>query len=154
MTIHFSLSRSIAGWPWRSTGIALLGVIWGCYGGETVDEAPADEPTGAPAADAAPAAAVINMTDSLTFSPRTVEITVGQTVEWVTVGMMPHTVTDKPGSAGNPANEGLPDGAEPFDSGLVEAGQKFRHTFTTPGEYTYLCLLHEAGQMVGKVVVR
>ena len=154
MTIHFSLPQNVVGQVSRSSGLALLGLIWGCYGGEPVDQAPSEAPDNPPAASAAPAAAVINMTDSLTFSPKTVEITVGQTVEWTTVGGMPHTVTDKPGSAGNPENEGLPNGAEPFDSGLIESGQKFRHTFTTPGEYTYLCLLHEAGQMVGKVVVR
>lgn len=47
----------------------------------------------------------------------------------------------------------LPSGAQPWDSGIVAAGQSWSYTFTTPGEYTYFCIPHEAAGMVAKLTV-
>jgi plastocyanin len=48
----------------------------------------------------------------------------------------------------------LPPGAAVWDSGLLEAGGRFRQVLTTPGEYTYVSVLHEAGGMIGHITVR
>jgi plastocyanin len=47
----------------------------------------------------------------------------------------------------------LPAGAAPFDSGSMQEGDIFRHTFTVPGTYTYLCVPHDRMGMVGRIVV-
>lgn len=97
---------------------------------------------------------VINMTDAMAFEPTALTVAVGDTVVWVGTGATPHTVTDKPGAAGLAEHTVLPAGARPWDSGLVDQGKRFQWVFTTPGEYTYVCLLHEANGMVGHITVR
>ena len=67
---------------------------------------------------------------------------------------MPHTTTDEPGRAAVPEHNLLPAGAAPWDSGLMEGQSEFRTVFDRPGEYTYLCTLHEVLGMVGRVTVR
>ena len=67
---------------------------------------------------------------------------------------MPHTSTDEPGRAGVPEHNHLPDGAATWDSGFVESGGLFRRVFDVPGEYAYLCTLHELAGMVGRLTVR
>ena len=48
----------------------------------------------------------------------------------------------------------MPEGAEPFDSGLLtEGGAEFAHTFETPGVYHFYCEPHEAMGMLGSVIV-
>lgn len=47
----------------------------------------------------------------------------------------------------------IPDGAASFDSGILEVGDTFEHTFETPGVYNYLCQPHEQHGMVGLNVV-
>ena len=69
------------------------------------------------------------------FGPGAVTVTVGDTVTWTNADDSPHTVTS--------------DGA--FDSGNVEPGQSFSHTFTEPGTYTYVCQYHD--EMVATITV-
>jgi plastocyanin len=45
----------------------------------------------------------------------------------------------------------LPEGAEPFNSGSVNPGDTFEHTFDVAGEYLYSCTLHDGH--VGQVTV-
>lgn len=107
------------------------------------------------AAPAPPArTVVVTLRDDLKFTPATVTIAPGDTVEWVVAGAVPHTVTDAPGKAGVPEHTLLPRGATAWDSGLLEKGQRYRQVFRVRGAYTYVCLLHEAASMVGRVVVR
>lgn len=48
----------------------------------------------------------------------------------------------------------IPEGAEPFDSGLLtEEGATFEHTFETEGVYDVYCEPHEQLGMIGSVVV-
>jgi plastocyanin len=47
----------------------------------------------------------------------------------------------------------MPAGTEPFNSGPVEAGKQYSHTFTAPGIYKYFCVPHGADGMVGTIVV-
>jgi plastocyanin len=99
------------------------------------------------------AVAEVEMTGDLQFSPARVHIPVGGTVVWTNTSDTVHTVTADPDLARRPGSVRLPDGAEPFDSGPVEAGGSYRHQFTTPGEYTYFCRPHEGADMIGHVVV-
>lgn len=109
--------------------------------------------SGAGAALAQDAAAVVEMTGDLTFNPQTVTISAGNTVEWRNTSGMPHTATGDPGKAADPANVVLPEGAEPFDSGMLSQGESYSHTFEVPGRYQYVCLPHEAAGMIGEIIV-
>jgi plastocyanin len=94
------------------------------------------------------------MTDDMRFHPEEVIIVPGDTIVWINDGRMPHTATDKPGTAAMDEHNILPPGAEPFDSGLLQSGERFEHVFTVSGDYTYLCFLHEGLGMIGTVTVR
>jgi len=71
------------------------------------------------------------------FSPRTVEIRVGDTVRWTNRDSVAHTATARNGS---------------FDTGLLADGESGSVRFTTAGTYRYLCTPHP--DMTGTVVVR
>ena len=89
----------------------------------------------------------------MSFSPETVTIHAGQTVEWRNTSPITHTVTDNPPAAATPADSVLPPGAIPFSSGDIPAGKIFEYKFTVPGTYRYFCTHHEGDGMVGTVVV-
>ncbi len=98
-------------------------------------------------------AAVVDMTSTFAFSPASVTVAAGDTVEWRNTAVMKHTVTADPKLANDPAHVSLPDGAETFNSGDVPPGQIYRHTFDVPGQYDYVCLPHEFLGMLGTVFV-
>jgi plastocyanin len=97
-------------------------------------------------------AAVVKM-QFHTFQPPQVAIQVGQTVMWNNTSLIWHTVTFDPAKAKEPSRVGLPKGAEPFDSGKMEPGRKFWHTFDVPGIYHYICRPHEESGMTGMIIV-
>ena len=70
------------------------------------------------------------------LQPR-LQVTVGTTVEWTNNDPMPHTVTATNRS---------------FDSGLINPGKTFRHTFTKAGTFSFFCTPHPF--MKGTIVVR
>jgi plastocyanin len=80
--------------------------------------------------------ATVNM-DHNTFIPGEITVAPGTTVTWVNNETMPHTVV-------NP-NQG-------FRSKTLIKDAKFSFTFTTPGDYDYLCSIHP--NMKGKVIVK
>jgi plastocyanin len=88
------------------------------------------------------------------FAPSTVTIRAGENVRWDNDSIIWHTVTADAMAVKVPADVALPDGAEPFDSGKVEPGNSFSHTFRVPGTYRYVCRPHEGNGMRGTVVVR
>ena len=96
----------------------------------------------------------IHMTDDMKFTPENPTISPGDTIIWVNDGALPHTATDKPGTAAISENNVLPEGAEPWDSGLLDTGERFTLVLTVPGDYTYLCIFHEATGMIGKITVK
>lgn len=96
---------------------------------------------------------VIEMNDQMRFVPDTLTIRTGQTVTWRNVGTMVHTATCDPVTAQRPEHAVLPDGAEPWDSGLIRTAESWGRGFDVPGEYVYFCIPHEAGGMVGSLVV-
>lgn len=86
------------------------------------------------------------------FDPIGAWIEPGTTVRWL-VGESVHSTT-----AYHPDNSNhslrIPEKAEPWDSGiLTEPDQSFEVRLTVPGVYDYFCLPHEAGGMVGRIVV-
>jgi plastocyanin len=66
-----------------------------------------------------------------------IEVTVGTTVEWTNRDPLAHTVTAVDRS---------------FNSGLIQPGKTFRHTFTKAGTFNYFCIPHSF--MRGRVVVK
>ena len=67
----------------------------------------------------------------------TIQIDVGTTVEWKNNDPLPHTVT-----AVNKS----------FDSGLIQPGRTYRHTFTKAGTFNVYCVPHPF--MKGTIVVK
>ena len=87
------------------------------------------------------------------FVPATVNISVGDTVNWTNPGVITHTVTFDPAQAATASNVALPAGVAPFGSENMEEDATFSHTFTVKGTYKYVCKMHEAMGMVGTVIV-
>ncbi|MCC6315172.1 MAG: ScyD/ScyE family protein [Thermomicrobiales bacterium] len=102
---------------------------------------PAASPGSAPSTTAADAgtpdagAMAVRIAD-FAFSPPTLDIAAGTTVTWTNADTAPHTATAKDTS---------------FDSGNLDPGDSFAHTFADPGTYDYVCSYH-AG-MKGTIVV-
>ena len=71
------------------------------------------------------------------FSPSSLDLLPGETVEWTNISERPHTVTADDDS---------------FDSDEVEGGETFERTFEAVGAYAYHCRLHPG--MEGEVDVR
>lgn len=76
---------------------------------------------------AAPSGEMMVSMEDFEFRPGTLRVPPGTTVVFVNRGQHPHTATE---------GRGL------FDSGILAPGGSFRHTFSTPGEYTIYCKLH------------
>jgi plastocyanin len=76
------------------------------------------------------------------FVPEVVEIAAGTTIYWVNRAATQHTV-----SAAQTAYAGDP----VFASDALTTGDRFAHTFLSPGKYTYRCAIHP--DMEGTVVV-
>jgi plastocyanin len=116
-------------------------------------------PTPTPATATSPAspngasAAVVSMTDALKFEPASLTVAKGTTVTWRNTTQTVHTVTDDPAKASNKADAALPSGAQAWDSGNIDPGQSFSHTFDTPGTYKYFCQPHEMAGMTATIVV-
>jgi plastocyanin len=75
------------------------------------------------------------------YDPTPIQINVGDTITWTNDDSQPHTVT---------ADENaVPTGQ--FDSGIMAPAATWEHTFDTPSNYSYYCILHP--NMVGTVIV-
>ena len=98
------------------------------------------------------AAAVVDM-GFMSFTPATITIHAGQSVEWRNTSIITHTVTVNPAAAATAGDSALPAGAIAFSSGDMPAGKIFVYKFTVPGTYKYICTHHETDGMVGTVVV-
>ena len=62
---------------------------------------------------------------NMKFSPATIEIKKGDTVEWTNDDITPHTAT-----------------SATFDSGSIASDASWRHTFTEAGSFPYKCTFH------------
>lgn len=85
------------------------------------------------------------------FHPETTYVKAGDTVEWRNQSSFTHSVNANPQRF--PDDVSIPAGAASFDSGRIAAGDVYRHTFTTPGTYNYVCLPHVDFGMSGTVIV-
>jgi plastocyanin len=86
-----------------------------------------------PAASTAPAApsgggTAVAIGDN-TFTPATIEVAVGETVEFENGGAIPHTVT-----------------GDGFDSGSLAPGDSFEFAAKKAGTVSYVCLFHPGMQ--------
>jgi amicyanin len=75
--------------------------------------------------------------DHNTFIPSEITVAPGTTVTWVNNEAMPHIVVD--------LNKG-------FRSKMLAKDAKFSFSFTTAGDFDYLCSIHP--NMKGKVIVK
>lgn len=92
-------------------------------------------------AAAAAARHTIEIVAPMSFSPASLQIHVGDTVEWISRdGTDVHTVTH--------------DDKTTFRSGLLNEGDKFEHTFGAAGDFPYFCEVHGKAAMSGLVEVR
>jgi plastocyanin len=147
-------------WPRSSLSLAaavlVLGAITLGVGGyiayaggkirhrEFRNEPPPKKPAGAEVAPAvasattAAAAAARVTIRALKYSPETIEIRKDETIEWANDDLTPHTVTSE--------------GGGDLNSGSIDAGTSWRHTFSSPGTFPYFCTFHP--EMKGVVVVQ
>ena len=100
------------------------------------------------------AAHAVKMLDQLKFDPVDMTVKVGDTVTWTNTGSVPHTTTCDPSKALDKSHIKQPDGGDTWDSGLLNSGQTYSHTFKVAGDYQYVCLPHEAANMIGKITVQ
>jgi plastocyanin len=106
------------------------------------------------AGDQSAPAATVHMTAANKFDPEKVTIKSGEAVRWVNDNAGPsHTVTTDPSMVQNENDVEIPDGAQPFSSGVIKPGRFYQHVFQVPGTYRYACAPHEGSKMVGVVVV-
>ncbi len=95
-------------------------------------------PTATPTSAPAPAPTTVIVRDNL-FSPRTATVAAGGTVTWVWQGDAVHDLQSTD-FAGDPA-------------GAHKAGS-YSVTFTRPGTYNYVCVLHQSVGMRGIITVQ
>ena len=100
---------------------------------------------------------VVTMTNDLRFDPPELTIAVGDSITWRNASNMPHTATCDP--AQNPVAKShldyvaLPAEAAPWGSELLQPGDSFSYTFTTPGDYHYICIPHVLSGMRGAITI-
>lgn len=130
--------------PKRAAALLLAAVLGAALTGARGASPPA--PGGAPAD-------TVGMTNTLEYTPDTLTVRAGDAVLWKNGSALVHTVTGDESKATLEGSADIPEGAEPFDSGRLDPGQTFTHTFETPGEYDYFCVPHEGAKMRGTVIV-
>ena len=95
----------------------------------------------------------VTMTNGLIFEPSVLRIKVGERVRWRNTGIVVHSVTTDPEVAQDSTLVLVPGGTEPWDSGLIQAGDTWERAFDMVGEYRYLCMPHEMAGMTGIIIV-
>jgi amicyanin len=75
--------------------------------------------------------------DNFSFSPPTITVAAGTTVEWTNKDDIPHNVVSSD---------------QAFKSKVLDTDQKFSYTFTKAGTYEYFCSLHP--RMKATVIVQ
>lgn len=75
---------------------------------------------------------------NMAFSPSQITVNKGDTVTWTNNDSMAHTVTSDTGSE--------------LDSGDIQPGSTYSHTFNTAGSFQYHCSIHPS--MRGTIVVK
>jgi plastocyanin len=104
-------------------------LLAGCFSERTT------EPGDTAACDGTAAPCAIEIRDN-SFAPGTRRVTLGSTVRWTNEGSSPHTSTAL---------------ADEWDSGNLNSGQSYEHTFEAAGSFDYECIYHDG--MTGTIVV-
>ena len=91
----------------------------------------------AAATHAADPATVAIAIDRFAYTPREITVAPGTTIVWTNRDQTPHMVMARDGS---------------FSSQAMDTDDAYRRTFTTPGDFSYLCTMHPF--MTGVVHVR
>jgi plastocyanin/uncharacterized membrane protein len=86
------------------------------------------------APEPSPDSSVIVDISSFDYGPNEVTVPLGTIVTWTNRDPAPHTAT-----------------RDSFDSGTLSTGDSAQVSFTTPGEYAYICSIHPS--MTGRIVV-
>jgi plastocyanin len=89
------------------------------------------------AADATAASTATINIENFKFLPPALTVTAGTTVTWKNEDDSPHRIGGKSGT---------------FTSPALDTDGTFARTFTTPGEYSYICMIHP--YMVGTIIVK
>jgi len=109
-------------------GEAMPGVVIGAAGANTSGASGATAPAAAaPASKGGKTKTVEIKVNEMTFGPAMAMANVGDTISWVNVGKIPHTVTAKDGS---------------FDKTPLAPGQRFNYVLTKEGTIPYTCTYH------------
>lgn len=110
---------------------------------------------GRPAVSGAPSATStivdVQVGPGFTFSPDTVNISVGDTVRWTWAGNG-HSVTSGPHCAPD-SQFCSPNDTNCFPGVLSNTGTVYTHTFAAAGSYSYICIAHCSIGMTGVVNV-
>ena len=150
MSVFHALRASVAG----LAAVALALLITACSPPSgPAGAASTRPPAAADTAGAVTAAPTVSLTDANRYEPASITVPKGATVTWKNVSSVPHTITTDQSKAANMSDASVPSGAQPWDSGSVNGGQSYSHTFDVPGTYRYFCLPHESLGMVGTIVV-
>jgi plastocyanin len=88
------------------------------------------------------------------YSPATLTVPRGATVTWLNKSYYSQSATCDPKQAKNGTAASVPQGAQPWDSGLLYPGQRFSKKFDTPGTYTYFSAPRLSPNTVGTIIVR
>jgi len=99
--------------------------------------APAPSTPRAPVSTAPAALMVRTGMKNINYLRSKLEVVVGTTIEWTNRDPLPHSVTAVDRS---------------FNSGLIQPGKTYRHTFTKAGTFNFFCMPHPF--MKGTIVVR
>ena len=110
-----------------------------CGGGGTTGGKTDTKAGGAASPAAGKAAATVGMTADFKFDPANVTIQRGQTVTWRNTDTQVHNVKFNTGQSS-------PD--------VMNAGQDWSRAFPDTGTFDYVCSLHTAQGMTGKVTVQ
>jgi len=100
---------------------------------------PSVTPTTAPTTVAATIPSGATGMGTHAYDPDPLNVTVGSTVIWTNADSIAHTVT---------ANDGS------FNSGPIQPGATYSHTFSAAGTFPYYCTIHGQVSMNGTVIVQ
>ena len=101
-----------------------------------------------------PATVIVRMTDGLRFKPSAGRRHAGDTVEWQNTSRLSHTVTADARAPRRARKLSCLAGPRLSIRAQIAPGGTYRHTFTVPGTYKYICVPHADLGMVGEVIVQ
>jgi plastocyanin len=113
--------------------VLALSALAGCSG--TSSSTPSTQPAGSASTRPSPTTDGVVSISNFAFNPENVTIQVGQKVTWTNNDSVPHTVT-----------------GTDFDSGKLDPGATYSHTFDKAGSFDYKCTIHPS--MLAKVTVQ